>query len=512
MVAKSKQSDRSRLSLVEVAHHLVIPDGISGTLWPGVAKRCGLWGDGFDLWQSQLGELMFALRDDGTFAASIGGVVLSIPRQVAKTFLVSRCLLAICSLYPGTSVLWTAHHGATSARTFDAAAAAMLRPKAAKFLADDRSGGIYRGHADEGQQIKFRNSSVMSFGTRSGRKGRGFTEVDHVVFDEAQILSPAALAAITPTLQQSKFPRGSLMFFMGTPPTPEDDGVEFANRRAEALELKPPAAVQGIGGDGLYVECSADDNVGRPGGPGLMDVAQIEKANPSYPLRTSWLALQRTRKQLDDDAWRREALGVWDTAAVAPTWTITSEAQWQALAVDEAPTEGLVAFAVKFSADNRLIAVGAAVKPVEGPVHVECLGVAANPDGVRPLVGWLSARWRTSRIVVDGKAGVGDLKGLLGVAGVPPYKVVEIDAGMAAAAAQGFNRAMADGLVSHAAQPGLDRDVEHAVFRAFKGQSGGYGWAGSGGFGCAALDAVTLAYWAAQTAKPVPKQQGMVVL
>jgi hypothetical protein len=74
-------------------------------------------------------------------------------------------------------------------------------------------------------------------------------------------------------------------------------------------DFAEPVAV----GDALYIECSADQDVGREDGPTLDDLDQVEKANPSFPHRTPPVSVARLRENMpDDDAWRREGLGVWD--------------------------------------------------------------------------------------------------------------------------------------------------------------------------------------------------------
>jgi hypothetical protein len=231
-------------------------------------------------------------REDGKYAATIGGVVLSIPRQVGKTFLVGMIVVALCLLHPGLTVLWTAHRTRTATKTFHTLKAMTERGKIAPFMLDPR---LSNGE----QEIRFRNGSVIMFGAREQGFGRGFDEVDIEVFDEAQILSEKALEDMVPATNQSRQPSGALLFFMGTPPRPGDPGDEFANRRA--------AAIKGELDDMVYVEFSADP------GANPDDREQWAKANPSFPSRTSVESIKRMRRNLTDEAsFLREGLGVWD--------------------------------------------------------------------------------------------------------------------------------------------------------------------------------------------------------
>ena len=480
-----------------------MPTGITDTLWFDVEARCREFGDVFDTWQDGLGQLALGLRVDGLFAATIGGVTLSIPRQVAKTFLVGRIVVALATLYPRMTILWTAHRTRTATRTFESLRAVVNRKAVRPYLKPSRNNGIRTANGE--QEIRFRNGSVILFGAREQGFGRGFEEVDVEVFDEAQILTESALEDMVPATNQSRFEHGALLFFLGTPPRPRDPGEEFANRRKEALAAKPAGQVVAEHGDGLYVECSADENVGHPDGPSLMDRGQWERANPSYPHRTPEASMLRMRKQLtNDDSWRREALGVWDGDGIK-TWQVIGRDQWAARTVgpEGVPPAGDVVFAVKFSADGDRVGCGAAIRPVDGPVFVEALGVAPLAHGTAQLVGWLAEpeRVRRSRIVVDGRAGSGDLVAQLIDAGVPRRRVSVVTTDEAITAHAGMLRAIREGGVEHSGQPGLDAAVRVTGKRRI-GAAGGFGWQPVTPDGdVTAFDAVTLAFGAVTTGR-----------
>lgn len=292
---KSSTRKRSDQKLSEVARHVVIPSGIVSTGWPAVEARCAEFGDEFDEWQRGLGRLVLGKRANGEYAATVGGVTLSIPRQVAKTFIVSRIVFALCTLFPNLTVLWTAHRIRTTSKTF-----ATLRGFAQKSSVRPYLRAVNPIRSANGEQeIHFANGSVIMFGAREQGFGRGFDEVDIEVFDEAQILTEKALEDMVAATNQSRFPAGALLFYMGTPPRPTDPGEAFTARRLEALA--------GESDDAVYVECSADPDADPD------DRKQWAKANPSYPERTPLRSMLRLRKNLtNDDSWRREALGIWD--------------------------------------------------------------------------------------------------------------------------------------------------------------------------------------------------------
>lgn len=200
----------------------------------------------------------------------------------------------------------------------------------------------------------------------------------------------------------------------------------------------------------------------------------------------------------------RERCGAWDSDSLGglvdfPTWLD------RAIPVGDAPVDGVVAFGVKFSTDGERVSCGVALRPEEGPVHVESFGVSLlAEDGTAGLVEWLATpeRWRkASKIVIDGRAGAGDLKAQLVAAGVPARRVHVPSTEEAITAHAGMLRAIREGDITHLAQPGLDAQVRVAGKRKI-GAAGGWGWQAVTPDGdVTALDAVTLARHAVMTGK-----------
>lgn len=466
--------------LSEVARHVVIPSGIVTTGWPAVERRCREFGDEFDEWQRGAGRVILGKRADGSYAATVGGVVLSIPRQVAKTFLVSRIVFALCVEFPGLKVLWTAHRTRTSTNTFRSLQGYAQRKAVRPHLAQTRNDGIRTANGE--QEIQFANGSVIMFGARETGFGRGFDEVDIEVFDEAQILTVRALEDMVPATNQSRHPHGALLFFMGTPPRPVDPGEVFTMKRQEALS--------GGADDTVYIECSADPDADPD------DQGQLRKANPSFPHRTPLRSILRLRKNLPgEDSWRREGLGIWDEQAAVRT-ALDPDA-WAAC-VAEPPSSGVRCFGVKFSPDGDTVALAGAVRPDDGPVHVEGVAHRRMLEGTRWLVDWLVDR-RDTRVVVDGRAGAGALVRALVESGFPERRIVVPTAEQAVAAHTGLLTAVTEGTVSHIGDPALEVPVRNAVRRPI-GKTGGWGLAGVNEVDVSLLEAVVLAHWGAVTA------------
>lgn len=281
--------------LSDRARHFIVPEGIVSTGWPPVESRGREFGITFDWWQTSLGQVTLGKRADGKYAATVGGVVLSIPRQVGKTWFVLALLVILCTLNPGLKVLWTAHHNRTATISFRTLQGLVRRRKVATHLAAVNPIRTANGE----QEVRFRNGSIIMFGAREQGFGRGFDEIDIEVFDEAQILNEKALEDMVAATNQARHPAGALLFYMGTPPRPSDPG--------DAFTLKRKRAITGKSKDLVYLECSADSD------GDLDDRSQWSKANFSYPARTPLESMLRLRENLgNDDSWRREGLGVWD--------------------------------------------------------------------------------------------------------------------------------------------------------------------------------------------------------
>lgn len=460
--------DRSTLRLSEVARHVVIPDGIVDTLWFDVEERCREFGDTFDAWQDGLGQVTLGIRSDGTWAATVGGVTFSIPRQVAKTFIVSRIVVALCTMFPNLTVLWTAHRLRTTTQTFQKMMGFVKRRQVRPYLQPGRNLGTAIREANGEQEIPFRNGSTILFGAREQGFGRGFDEVDIIVFDEAQILTERALEDMVASTNQSRWEYGALLFYMGTPPRQVDPGEAFTDRRRKALAAKSTAGAADFSdpvahGDALYVECSADSNVGEEGGPSVDDPEQIMRANPSYPHRTKPIAVQRLRENLPGvDGWRREGLGRWDEVSVldaaVPLDSWAGDAQIPLDAVD--PSWRLAAIGLDMDLHGRLYASPASHHG-EASVHVELMPDDLLAAGVDAAVDrlWKACRKRLP-VVMAGDSGAAILEAPLRAKGM---KVYRLNVNEQAQSSAGIVQALKDKTLTHVPDPLLEQGVRESA-------------------------------------------------
>lgn len=484
-MAQRPKTSGGRLS--DVARHLVLPSGITSTGWPAVRDKAAEVGIRYDEWQDGLGRAILAKRADGQYAASIGGIVVSICRQVGKTFTVGSMIVMLCILTPGMKVLWTAHRTRTSDETFKSLSGIARRKKVWPHILAIRQ-------ANGQQEIEFTNGSRILFGAREQGFGRGFDDVDVEVFDEAQILGQKALDDMIAAMNVAPNP---IYLMIGTPPKPSDPSEAFETRRSEALDIEARlAAGEDVENDMVFVEISADRNANPD------DRAQWRKGNPSYPSRTPESAMLRMKRALGDESFRREGLGIWDeNASVRP---LILPADWKALCTKSAPAPAQVAYGVKFSTDGSRVALAVAVRadPSSPAAHVEVVKVASLAAGNGWLVDALVKVWRDAAvIVIDGKSGSGPLVNALRARKVPERALLLPTLDQVIGAHAMLLEAVATPTLTHFGQKGLDDAVEHATKRPI-GKAGGWGWQPIGDTAdVTSLEAVTYAHFGLMTTK-----------
>lgn len=444
---RTKPPDGPKLS--EVARHIIRPDGIVGTAWPRVRDTCRNIGWTFDRWQDGLGRLILALDGTGLYASDTS--VISIPRQVGKTYLIGCIVFALALLTPGLTVIWTAHRSRTALETFGSFKGMCAKPLVARHVKQVRT-----KTGEEG--VYLWNGSRILFGARENGFGLGFAKVGVLVLDEAQRLTSKAMDDLIPTMNTVENP---LVLLTGTPPRPTDPGETFTMLRQDALDGESEGT--------LYVEFSADE------GANPDDRAQLRKANPSYPHRTSERAIRRMRKNLTEESFLREAFGIWDKVVHRP---IVTAARWRRLERLErgvgCPADGVKpnGFGVDMS-HARMLSVNACWIDSD-QAHAEEVWAGDDTDAA---VTWLADAWRRAgrrtAVVIDAESPAASLVVDLENAGVTVH--VTTASQMAAACGSVENRLKA-GTLTHGAQMSVtDAVVKNGKRRPIRG-AGGWGW------------------------------------
>lgn len=428
---------------------MIVPDGIVSTGWPAVRDTLGKLGITFDPWQQGASQLILSKDEHGLYATTVGGVTISIPRQVGKTFMIGWIVFALCIIYPGLTVVWTAHRASTADETFDGMKSMAATPTMAPHI--DRT-------PDNGseQKIEFTNGSRVVFGARERGFGRGFTKLDIVVFDEAQILTERSIDDMIPAQNASP---NALTIMIGTPPKPIDPSEVFEDARRAALAGEAP--------DALYIEFSAD----RKTDPD--DRAQWRKANPSYPDRTKEAAMLRMRRKLSPDSFLREAMGVWDE--MASRKTAFPPGAWEECVIAD-PSEDwpIAAVGIDMNPERTWVTVSLAMFSEDG-LHLEVAETEAfNESGTAELVNWVQklARRRTP-VVIDAFSPARTFEPALKE---KKCMVRILSSSEFSQACMGLHDAVREGTVSHFGQQQLDDSVSGATKKPV-GKAGAWAFA-----------------------------------
>jgi hypothetical protein len=378
--------------LSDVARKVVAPEGITTTGWPAVEATCRLrLGVEFDPWQHGAGRLILAKRADGKLAAMIGGVGMSLPRQVGKTYLIGAMAFALCINQPGMLVIWSAHHARTHGETFLSMVAFAERAKVKPYVLQ-----VFKGSGDE--EIRFRNGSRILFGARERGFGRGVPGVDMIVSDEAQIMTDKALDAQLATMNTSGF---GLAIYVGTPPRPDDPSEAFTRMRNEAWD--------GSLRDAAWIEFGANADVDPT------DRSMWPVANPSHPRRTPVESILRLQRKLTPESFLREGLGVWDPPA--PKNGISPES-WARIADESVDVR---------KSPAPVLALD--VAPGHSWASVVAVGMASGQPAIelaerRPAASWLVRRAAElqrqygARVALNSSGPIGSLIPALAEAGV----------------------------------------------------------------------------------------------
>ena len=431
---------RSDPKLSEVARHLIIPDGIVTSLFPRIERRMAEADVRFDLWQRGVGQVSLGCRSDGKLAATVGGVVWSWPRQIGKTYSAGNLQIGDCLEFPGTRIAWTSHHNRTTTNTFRTMQGLVRRKKIWPHIAAIRT-------TNGEQEIAFVNGSLIMFGAREQGFGRGLDKIDRLIFDEAQILGLKALEDMVPATNQAQHPHGGLVYFMGTPPRPTDDGEAFTAKRERALS--------GRSTDQVFIELSAE----RDADP--FDSSIYPTFNPSFPRRTPIEAMQRMLENIPDaESVRREMMGIWPVGGPS----IFDLVRWGELANPDAPQPDRVVLTIAVSQDRGWSSIGVA-GGVAGRTLVMCQSLRGLSQVAATVVGLKSVRNIAEVALVGDQAKA--LQPDLVKAGVEFETLTRADQGASCAA---FQEAVKDGTVVHLSQPELDVAVGNAKTR-FSGES-----------------------------------------
>ena len=214
------------------------------------------------------------------------------------------------------------------------------------------------------KRIRRSVAARLRFLARSRGSGRSFT-ADCVVYDEAMILSDEQVGASMPTM--SAVPNPQMWY---TASAGYHDSTQLAMVRRRMIKGTDPSLMGAEWSINAHADtCPRDEARGRRSNRFIIcarhddrdDPRSWAKANPALGTRITARHVSQELNAMSPDTFDRERLGVGDWPAEDETWSVVSEAQWNACAVpDPGGATRPVAFAVDVAADMKSAVICAA--------------------------------------------------------------------------------------------------------------------------------------------------------
>lgn len=418
---------------------------------------------------------------------------LSVPRQNGKNAILEAYEvyeLAVC----GAHVLHTAHRVKTAKKSFQ---------RLVKYFKDDRHPELKAlvdkiRYTNGEEAIMLFNGGSIEFSARSNAGGRGYDDIQIVVFDEAQELTDPQLSAIMYTLAASST-GDRQMIFTGTPPDPSCPGTVFRRTRKSALAGTSTKTcwhewgVEELPKQGVAFEQIEDD---------------VYSANPSMGMT---LDIDFTRAEFDKatiEGFAIERLGWW-SPDIAGGAAIPYDL-WQKTAIP-AIGDGYTkrrAFGVKFSPDGSRYALAGCKLDRKGNAAVELVEVGSTNNGTRPLAEALVQRSsKACCVVVDGQSGAPALCDNMADARAPRGYVIRPSVSDVISAAGLILDNLKDRTLAHASAGNSQAELDDSAVTSVKrpiGSKGGWGFGSAEGHDSTAIEAASLALWGARNSKRNP--------
>lgn len=475
-----------------------VPDGAVSSAGPeaiDLAEHAGLH---LDVWQQFGLAVMMLEAVDGRWLCPELGMVVS--RQNGKGGILEGRELAGLFLLGEKQLVHSAH-------LFDTAQDHMKRMIALVEGVPEFSRRIKQIHLSKGQEsIELVDRRLLKFKTRTLSGGRGLSG-DFVAMDEAMIIPEAVVGALMPTL--TAFPNQQ-MVYTGSAVNQQvhQYGYTFAKVRHRGLN----------GDDRLgWLSWTVDPDVynARPSIVAA-DPKFQRQGNPALGIRVSADWLESERRQMGDQTFAAEVLGVGDWPEVGPDADLViPRASWDRLASSASTITGDYVLAVDTTPERSHSAIAVAGARPGGGMHFEVTGDEEldHQAGTR----WVPARLREivdrnpgcKAVVIDSKSPAASLAPALADLGIveqdrgkPPdddHLLVLTDMTFMVNACAGlFDEAtdLSSDLLSHPGQQALSRALGAAKKRDLGDR---WAWARKSAGDISPLVAVTLALHGAST-------------
>ena len=438
-----------------------------------------------DPWQQDVLQAWLARDKSGNLVHSRCG--LSVPRQNGKTIGVLHPRVVFGLIGLDEKILYTAHLTDTAQEAFEAILDFFESNKELKKLIRRKSSANGRW------RIILKNGASIKFSTRSKKIARG-SSYSLIIFDEAQDLTEAQVAAAIPTVSASTVE--PQIIHCGTPPGADQDGEPFIRARKAALEGKPGRSWHEWGLDSLK---------------DIYNEAKWHIANPSLGIRLRIKAIRDEVEDFSEDTFARERMGWWREDE--PVNTLVSPEEWQSLVTDseDVPADGAKVYAVKFSPDGATGSLVLALRSDDGKVHLELIEHFNMSGGLTWLADWLTERKDgAAQIVIDGGSAQA-LLDMLRVNGVGKKILQKPNVSDVGSASSLTLSAIAEKAITHIGQRELDAAALNVKKRDI-GNSGRFGFNPiDSSIDITAFEAASLAYRSVMTTKRRPGRKQEVM-
>jgi hypothetical protein len=338
------------------------------------------------------------------------------------------------------------------------------------------------------------NGGCIEFFTRSTRSGGGRgTTYDIIVVDEAQEMTEDEQDALKPTqiASESGDPQ---MILIGTPPSPSCNGTVF-----KVLHDRAHANPNTCGF--AWLEWAVYELPDMEGDrTSILELAYRTNPAMGYRIRES-VMMDVINTATSVDGFAREYLGWWSPTAGLPDYVIAAN-KFEALALDKAPTDGRMAYGVKFSPDGSEVSLCAA-RLHDDNVYIEQIRRESMALGL----GWL-AKWITERkgvgccCVIDGKSGTQALVDKLG--NMPIGYLITPTMAQVISACTTLVDHVNDGTLEWFRPQNDLRDSAVTSTRRKIGSAGGWGFDGENPI---PIEAASLAVWGVLNSKRNPERK-----
>lgn len=446
-------------------------------------------------WQENTIRGLLALESDGLFTHPTGVVIC--PRQNGKSLSAAELRIVIGLFLRGERIVYSAQRWATAESIF----------KRIKRLIESRPSlkrRVVRWTCSQGQaSIELESGALVGFITRSLDAGRGFDEIDVIIYDEAYNLKDAETAALSPTQLASKNPQ-TIYLSSAVNKDVHANGEVLAGIRYRALEaIKLDRRKQGL----YFAEYMA------PAPP--TDCSESERrrlredpetwrlANPSFGVIQNEAKVRKLLTELGPKSFEVEILGWGDWPVVAGSHRLIESDFWNGLAssdpalvnpwprvigIDRAPLSRVWAISgLQYTEDGGTygeIGYSQQASPTEVVAKLVTIVTEANPVA----------------LVIDQRSPAAVLKPLLIEAGIEP---VMTNTSELAVACEGILEEILARRFTHSGQQILADSVAATIKDELTG--GRFTWESRGG-SIAQMMALTVGHWGLLTFGAAPQR------